>query len=831
MTKKDQLISTWLGARRRGRHDLFYLATEILGYKDFTRAFHTPVIKLLQQFPHPLPHQFDDYERHENGLFVYHPIVPSPYDLQGGRRRLILDPRGSFKSTLNVVCHTVQWILNYPNVTILLVHAKQEIVENLLSTIKGHFSQNPVFRDLYPDYCPPKGKIKNWGNRTEFTVPNRTEYRKAEPTVGVISIDGAITGAHYDVIKFTDIVDEVNTRTGSQMGTVTKAFGMYRNILVRPESWMDVEGTTYDFCLDGETGITMSDWCQKPIKDIRVGDEVVGWGLEGKRYLKPSKVIAVGSRLAETKRYTFASGRSIVCTPEHRFWRGKQWFKNSKNYEYGEIKRLKSVHRLLTPVDKLDSWEAGWLAAIYDGEGSWQQNPNHPSGALTITQTTHNNDVLKTIRKVLTNLGFRFCERWHDPSTSPSGKPYWHDRCAFVIAHWDDRYKFLQQIQPIKNRDTIIASLYGNLQTDEDRIVSVEDAGVREVFFFQCETGNYLADGVCSKNSDLYGRIIEAEAKKPIPMREWAIHVRGIYKKDLPPGQTEYTFLPEERELPDLKDSNGQPVSWMPERFSAFEMEKERLDPVFGGFIFSAQRLNNPVDIGADKAFPVNQIHWITPDDFKKVHVKYRKTTIDTAETDKEGSDFSVITTCAYDGNGRCYVENIRYGKWLPDKLIDEFIDAFIKHKAISIGIEETGFVRGIKPALLRRCQLLGIYPPFNFLVRDNQQSKKDRILNTLQPLMKRGDIRFLSDISCREQLVQELTRFPKYKRDDILDTLADQFQGQEWFGRIAPRPTFEEKAKETLNKFIGDYDPTAEDLGLNTPFDPDSYFAKTGGV
>jgi hypothetical protein len=48
----------------------------------------------------------------------------------------------------------IQWILNYPNIRILLSSGTGDQVHGFLKEIKGHFQFNDILRWLYPEYCP-----------------------------------------------------------------------------------------------------------------------------------------------------------------------------------------------------------------------------------------------------------------------------------------------------------------------------------------------------------------------------------------------------------------------------------------------------------------------------------------------------------------------------------------------------------------------------------------------------------------------------------------------------------------------------------------------------
>ena len=838
LSEKDQ--DQLRNSRWACRTNLEFLSRHVLGHKHVEKKVHGSLINSLQKFTVPNDHQYYDNDRVVDGQWNYTPLIPIQR-LEGKRRTLILDARGHLKTTINMVAHSIQWLLNYPDISILLVQANLDKAQMFLDEIKRHFQYNQKLRRLFPEYCPQR-KVEDWGTMSEFTVEARNKsLTRRESSVMTASIDSATAGLHFEVMKFSDVVEPQNTGTITQIMAVRKNFIMMQNLLISPVYWIDVEGTRYNFCFDGDTNITMGDWSQKPIKDIKVGDEIVGWELTNKRYLKKTTVIAKGSFIEKTNKYTFESGRSIICTPDHKFWRGKQWKKNSKNKEYSEIKRLKSVRRLMIPCVKNETCESGWLAGIYDGEGTFGKNPNHPSGVISICQSMHNPTVIERIRTSLTALDFNYREQWHDPAIK--GNKKWKKRCNFYIVDgWQARYRFLTEIQPVR-KEKILASLFGQLQTDEDKIVAVEDAGEREVHWLECGTGNYIADGLCSKNSDLYGSILEQEEKKAPEKRNYKIYVRGCFKKKTPDGKPQ-KFLPEELDYDDLLDENGKRIPWWPidtegnPRFPLDKLEdEESQDP----YIFSCQKLNKPqggIDgqeiFSPDKFFPQ-----ISQKDFKSnVRVAYYELSIDTAETDNERSNYSAIVVGAWSSNGRCYIVEIVHGKFLPDELVKRIFITAKKyaHRLNCIKIERTPFVRGLMVSIR---SIMDRNPELNYPIveipRDTHVSKTERILNTLQAPYKEGNIRFVVPDEPTEEekrilkhLKEELRRFPKYEYNDILDACADLFQEKEWFGREIARPTFEQATQDAYLKLLG-VESALDEMSDGT-LNP-SWYNKTGGL
>ncbi len=232
-------------SRQAARTDLFFLMNDILGYKDVNRAVHGPVVDQLQQFKGGTD-RFDQ----NTGRFQYTPFVDLWY-LEGPRSRLILDPRGHLKTTCISIAHKIQWILNYPDIRILITTATSNLAEKILRELKGHFQVNETFRHFFPDFCPPAAKTADFGNLESFTVPNRRKVQK-EPTVSTSSIGKSVTGSHFEVLACSDMVDEINSQTPGGIRSVIDHFAHMDPLLERSDvpphsGWIDMEGTRYDF--------------------------------------------------------------------------------------------------------------------------------------------------------------------------------------------------------------------------------------------------------------------------------------------------------------------------------------------------------------------------------------------------------------------------------------------------------------------------------------------------------------------------------------------------------------------------------------------------------
>lgn len=527
-------------ARWLARTNLEYLCRDVLGFKDVVRHVHGPIIDIEQKFLLPPPERILEFDQLIPGRNVEYTPWMDAYALPGGRRMLLLDPRGGLKTTINCVAHLVQWVINFPQLSLLFVQSNTDKAQDVLREIKYHFQYNTRFRAIFPDLVPQK-HISEFGNRDEFFAPNEEDRAKLverltgksrkEPTVRAASIDKGSAGNHYDVMKFSDIVEPNNVKTDNQIKEVIYNFRMMENLLVRPDGWIDVEGTRYHY-------------------------------------------------------------------------------------------------------------------------------------------------------------------------------------------------------------------------------------------------------------TDLYGEIVDKWGQQEAYRKIWRVHVRSCYLRDY--GDKAPYYTPDSLQLPFKLTKDSKFTSWWPERFTVEGLEAKKADDLY---IFATQQLNDPVaGDEAGQPFPLKNMLSISPEDFAKVRVHEYTTTVDTADTVGAKSNYSVLTTCAWDTGGRCYVVEVRLGRMMPEAIIDNIIAVNEKFRPTRILVEETSFVRGLKPALDRRMHLYGKWVPITYIKRETATSKEERILNTLQPWYARQEIRFLTDLAHKDHIMRELSRFPA-SSNDFLDTLADQFQGRTWMGRLGARP------------------------------------------
>jgi len=112
--------------RLRARTNLFYLSTNVLGY-DLVPDVHEQVCD----------------------FFVHKDPSKGVYEQDTVRARLLLDPRGHFKTTIDI-CDTIQWLLCFPDIRILMMSGTLDLAKEILTIVRNHFMYNTRLRELFP---------------------------------------------------------------------------------------------------------------------------------------------------------------------------------------------------------------------------------------------------------------------------------------------------------------------------------------------------------------------------------------------------------------------------------------------------------------------------------------------------------------------------------------------------------------------------------------------------------------------------------------------------------------------------------------------------------
>ncbi len=190
--------------RQLYKNDLYRTCKHLLGYTDMTIRTHKKMVKALEE--------------------------PTP-------RKLIVMPRGTFKSSIGVVGYSIWRLLRNPNERILIDSEVYGNSKNFLREIKAHL-ESPAMVELYG----PFKTDHNW-NEGEITIQQRTEIKK-EASITCGGIETVKVGMHYTTIIGDDLNSGNNSATTDGREKVINHYRLNQAIL-EPNGTYVIIGTRY----------------------------------------------------------------------------------------------------------------------------------------------------------------------------------------------------------------------------------------------------------------------------------------------------------------------------------------------------------------------------------------------------------------------------------------------------------------------------------------------------------------------------------------------------------------------------------------------------------
>ncbi len=189
--------------REQFRNSLYLTTKVLLGYRDVTWETHGGTIQALE--------------------------APT-------KRKLIVLPRGCFKSSICSVAYPIWLLLRNPNLRIFLDSELYTNSKNLLREIKQRLVE-PEITELFGSFVGYP-----W-NEGEITIAQRTVIKK-EASITATGIGAEKTGQHPDVLIMDDMNSPTNSMTIEGRQKVILHY-RYNQAILEPDGIIAVVGTRY----------------------------------------------------------------------------------------------------------------------------------------------------------------------------------------------------------------------------------------------------------------------------------------------------------------------------------------------------------------------------------------------------------------------------------------------------------------------------------------------------------------------------------------------------------------------------------------------------------
>lgn len=270
-------------------------------------------------------------------------------------------------------------------------------------------------------------------------------------------------------------------------------------------------------CLAPDERVLTADLEWVPAKDVHEGDRVMafdekpGSQMDGDHHTRRWRVAEVeGKSKADRPSYRIhlEDGRTIVASKDHRWLTyGEHQMKWKRTEELvTNMHRDGRPTRIHSPIDTWQedrSWQAGYLAAAFDGEGSISQRPVYEgsSHSLCMTFAQRDNGMADKVRASLAAKGFR----WSENSKSGSGGGVAAPPTVQynLLGGRPEVMRFLGQIRPRRLLENFDPTVLGQFtKKDAVAVEKIEPVGEIETIGFTTTTGTMVVEGLASHNSE-----------------------------------------------------------------------------------------------------------------------------------------------------------------------------------------------------------------------------------------------------------------------------------------------------------------------------------------
>jgi len=244
-SKIEANIEELIFLRFLAQSNLFFLCHLLERYRDVTLETHERICNQFFVAKNPTFETFEAFAK----------------DYPDLKDRLLLTPRGSFKSSLDLA-DAVQWVICFSEVTILILTGVYALAKDFIGELTSHFTLEEIGRDskdrpiygpkrfmdntrsifqvLFAEHTISPSDVRD----TEFQTP-ASLLRDKEPTAMAASIEQNLSGWHFGILKLDDVVTNENSLTLTRLEGVNKQVSVNRAML-HPFGFFDLIGTWYD---------------------------------------------------------------------------------------------------------------------------------------------------------------------------------------------------------------------------------------------------------------------------------------------------------------------------------------------------------------------------------------------------------------------------------------------------------------------------------------------------------------------------------------------------------------------------------------------------------
>jgi hypothetical protein len=313
-----------------------------------------------------------------------------------------------------------------------------------------------------------------------------------------------------------DLIDGKSYRTGGTDVITTDRVEQVE-MAVEVVNFIDAKENYFTYgCLTAGHRVLTSDLRWVSVEELKEGDTLLAFeeypqSPRVKRQMVTSTVTSNQPTQAEVCEIQLSDGSTITATWDHPFlvrrgspytWQTVRQMYNWAFFKDGTRKNRSpiSFKRNLPVWEPIKSYDAGYLAAFFDGEGSCSQRQrpirnDWPESTLRVNGYQNENAMLDTTTRLLKDFGFQF-------NVSPRHNS--ENKNIQLLGGRSEVLRFLGTIRPKRLLDIFDPNKLGSFKSTYDNditIVNIVPMGVQTVYGLGTTSGTYISEGFLSHNT------------------------------------------------------------------------------------------------------------------------------------------------------------------------------------------------------------------------------------------------------------------------------------------------------------------------------------------
>lgn len=287
--------------------------------------------------------------------------------------------------------------------------------------------------------------------------------------------------------------------------------------------------TRVKYCLIPETRVLAADLTWRSIGSLIAGNQLIGFDEFGSNPQATKNMAGAKMRTATVQtveRLTLpcveilTDKGKVVSSTDHAWLQAHAYLGTYRRWKLAsEFVPGDEIQFFSAPWTAAESFDAGWISGLFDGEGCLSRANNGSSGwNLVVSQK--DGDVLDSAREILSSRGIAYSE-----SKSPGTRSF--VTSLHVRGGMPKILAFLGMFRPIRMYGkAVVGHIWEGYHIDGKwpvaRVLKVTPVGDREVVAVNTDTRTFIAEGMFSHNCIFDHYMLRSYDKPGIPAWTWA---------------------------------------------------------------------------------------------------------------------------------------------------------------------------------------------------------------------------------------------------------------------------------------------------------------------